>query len=95
MSANGERAPLLGAQLEGGENAFPSLSVVDLDLTTTVSQGRAALVDATIVDVPTVDERGERPAARICPSLQPSFRLPIHLASGMKSNPVAFLKPMI
>jgi hypothetical protein len=29
VPANGEGAPLLGAQLEGGENAFPSFAVVD------------------------------------------------------------------
>ena len=57
VSANGEGAPLLGAQLEGGENAFPSVAVVDVDLLTSVREGRgAALADATIVDVPTFDD---------------------------------------
>jgi hypothetical protein len=40
VSANGERAPLLGAQLEGGENAFPSVAVIDVDLLTPVREGR-------------------------------------------------------
>ena len=62
VSANGENTPLLGAQLEGGENAFPSVAVVDVDLLTPVREGRgAALADATIVDVPTLDDGGERP----------------------------------
>jgi hypothetical protein len=62
VSANGERAPLLGAQLQGGEDAFPSVAVVDVNLLTPVREGRgAALADATIVHVPTFDERGKRP----------------------------------
>jgi hypothetical protein len=61
ISADGEHAPLLGAQLEGGEDAFPSVAVVDVDLLTAVREGGgAALADATIVDVPTFDDRGER-----------------------------------
>src|ERR1022692_2122063 len=62
VSPNGERAPLLGAQLEGGENAFPSVAVVDVDLLTPVREGRrASLANATIVDMPTLDEGGECP----------------------------------
>ena len=40
ISANGERAPLLGAQLEGSENAFPSVGVVNVDLLASVCEGR-------------------------------------------------------
>src|SRR5579863_2245490 len=61
VPANGEGAPLLGAQLEGGENAFPSFAVVDIDLLASVREGRrAAVADATIVDVPTFDAGGKR-----------------------------------
>jgi len=49
ISANGERAPLLGAQLEGGENAFPSVAVVDVDLLAPVREGRRS-TPATFAD---------------------------------------------
>jgi hypothetical protein len=98
VPANGEGAPLLGTQLERGENAFSPVAVIDVDLPTSVREGgRATLADAAIVDAPTFDERGESPNVLGCRALEgwplnarwPSFSM----SPRLRELVTLFMKP--
>jgi len=61
-SVDGERAPLLCAELKRSENSFSPVGIADMDLLAPIGEGRrAALADTAIVDAPTLDPRGEGP----------------------------------